>query len=1155
MKKVLLRFCVFVAALLISGSTNAQDWVSKMQDPSVNFFEVQKDFNDLYLQKERKLERERRKAVRKGRIAEIENDDEMPGYNQFKRWEWFMAPRVAENGDRFDPANVWRESVKYHQQYKTFSAGNWTLIGPSTTTAGLAGAGRLNFIRIDPNNANNLFVGSPGGGLWTSTNAGASWSTNTDNLPHVIGCTDIAIDPTNSNVMYLATGDGDGGDTYTVGVLKTIDGGSTWNPTGLTFNVANFRQMSRILIDPLNTNVILVATSGGIYRSADAGVSFTQVQTGSFKDMELKPTDPNTVYACGTEFYKSTDNGQSWTKITAGLPAAAGVSRLAIAVSPADPNYVYMIAGLPQPNYGTQGFYKSINSGTSFTKPSTPALGAQQWYDLAIAISPTNKDEVILGGQTDFQRSIDGGLTWAQNGSGTHVDYHDIVFVSPTSYYTASDGGIYRTTNSGGSWSNLNHQLQISQMYGFGQSSTDPNLLIQGWQDNGTNRYNGTNWSGILGGDGMLCFIDWNDDMNMWGEQFNGNLNRSTNGGASFSAADNGITEAGAWVTPWLQDPVDAGTIYVGMINVWKSLNGGISWTKISSFTNTGTLNTIAVSPANNQVIWAAKASGLYMTNNGGTSWTQISSIPSGTITSISCSNTDEYKAWITYSGFNNTNKVFQTNDQGVSWTNLSASIPNIPVNCATYLNNSNDGLYIGTDLGIFYKDASLSVWQPFFSGMPNVVVTQLSIFYPTGKIRASTYGRGMWESDLYIAGNYAPEAAFGSSARIACPGNAVQFSDYSAGQPTSWSWSFPGGSPATSTLQNPLVYYNTVGSFPVTLASTNAIGSDTITTNSFVSIASSPFNAPATVGAQFCGPNVVNLSATGSGTGTIRWWDAPGGGNVVATGNNYSPNLTSTTTFYVDEDFPAGAQDYTGETGNSVGAGAFFTASDIRGLYFDVLNPVILNTVDVYANSAGNRTIEIIDNQGNLFVDTTIFIPASPTIPYTVNLDFKIYPGTNYFIKCRGLVDLYRNSAGAIYPYVSTDVNVTNSNASIPGYYYFFYNWTYTAITCNTARSAVSGIDTCAIIGINDIKSDNFLGIYPNPNNGIFSVSFNTIKMDNYRVVITNAIGETVYKEDLNAFTGEYLKKINISEFGKGVYIVNVTNSEMESNRKVMIY
>jgi PKD repeat protein/photosystem II stability/assembly factor-like uncharacterized protein len=1128
-----------------------------MKDPNANFFEVQKAFNQYYEKAKSEKEREQKREKRRGIAVNEEEESEVPGYFQYKRWEWFMASRVSANGDRFDKGMLWHETRKYAQRFnnnKVMGAGNWTFIGP-TYSSNLAGAGRLNFIRIDPNNSQNLFVGSPSGGLWKSTNGGNSWTTNTDWISPVIGCTDIAIDPSNSNIMYLATGDGDAGDTYSVGLLKSTDGGATWNTTGLSYSVANYRQISKLLLDPTNTNTILAATSGGIYRSTDAGATFTQVQAGAFKDMEFKPNDYNTVYCCGSEFYKSTDNGQTWTKITSGLPVATNVSRMAIAVTEADDNYVYLIAGLPQPNYGTEGFYRSTNSGTGFTKISTPGLGTQQWYDLCIDASPGNSQEILLGGQTDFLRSTNGGSSWSQNGGNTHVDYHDVIYTNNNSYYLACDGGIYRTTNSGSSWSNLNNNLEISQMYGFGQSSNNANLIINGWQDNGTNRLNGVTWSQILGGDGMLCFIDWNNNNNMWAEYYNGALQRSTNGGASFSSAIGNINEAGAWVTPWLQDPVASGTIYAGFINVWKSTNGGTSWTKLSTFTNTATLNTLAVSAANNQVLWAAKAGALYKSSNGGSSWTTITTVPPGTITGIACSNTDQDKAWITYSGFTNWNKVLQTNDQGATWVNISASIPNIPVNCITYHKNSNDGIYIGTDIGVFYKDASMNVWQPFLNGLPNVVVTQLEIFYPTNKLRASTYGRGMWESDLFVAGAYAPTAAFDSDKKISCPGAAVQFSDYSAGQPTAWNWTFTGGTPAASNQQNPLVYYNTPGTYPVTLIVTNANGGDTVTYSNFITISSSPVSAPSTTGAVLCAPGIANLSAAGSGTGTLRWWDAPGGGNLLATGNTYSPTVTATTTYYVDEDFPSGNQDYTGAFDRFFGAGAFFTANDIRGLYFDVLQPVILNSVDVYSNSAGNRTIEIIDPQGNTYIDTTIYVPASPNTGVPLTLNFTLYPGNSYFIKCRGYVDLYRNSSGAIYPYSSPLVNITGTNASLPGYYYFFYNWVYTAITCNTERASCTATDTCSTIGMNELTGSNAIQVFPNPSSDEVTLFYVSPASGNYLLEITNAIGQVVYRENLFIQAGEFEKKIDLSNLKKGVCLITLSLDGHKAVEKLVIY
>lgn len=212
----------------------------------------------------------------------------------------------------------------------------------------------------------------------------------------------------------------------------------------------------------------------------------------------------------------------------------------------------------------------------------------------------------------------------------------------------------------------------------------------------------------------------------------------------------------------------------------------------------------------------------------------------------------------------------------GATWINISASIPNIPVNCIVFMNNSNDGVYIGTDLGVFYKDATLNVWEPFFSGLPNVIVTQLEIYYPTSKIRASTYGRGVWQSDLFVPGSFAPTSAFTVNKRIGCPGSLMQFSDYSTGSPTSWSWDFPGGNPSTSNQQNPTVVYNTAGTYPVTLTVTNGIGNNSATYTNYINITASSQANPSTTGAERCGPGTVNLTASGSGLGVIRWWDAP---------------------------------------------------------------------------------------------------------------------------------------------------------------------------------------------------------------------------------------------------------------------------------------
>jgi len=256
----------------------------------------------------------------------------------------------------------------------------------------------------------------------------------------------------------------------------------------------------------------------------------------------------------------------------------------------------------------------------------------------------------------------------------------------------------------------------------------------------------------------------------------------------------------------------------------------------------------------------------------------------------------------------------------------------------------------------------------------------------------------------------------------------------------------------------------------------------------------------------------------------------------------------------YVDEELPAGQTDFAGEAGTSIGAGALFTANDIRGLYFDVINPVVLNTVEVYSGSAGNRTIEIIDGQGNTYADTTVFIPASPNSPVTVPLNFTLYPGTNYFIKCRGLVDLYRNSSGATYPYISSSINVTGSNAGSPGYYYFFYFWNYTEVSCNTGRTVVTVTDTCEITGINEAGALSNLSISPNPNNGLFMLSFESKTKDNSRITINNMLGQVVYEETIGTYTGRFNREFDLRNLGKGMYLLNIQSGNSLLSRKITI-
>ena len=859
------KLTLFFVFAFFGSEIFAQDWAKKMMDPNVNFYKVQKSFNKYQKKKEREEERERRRSAFK-ETPGTHDEEENEGLMLYKRWEYFVEPRVYPTGDR---TLMSKAIAEYYQQIENNSQGatnrtgslptvmstTWTPVGPIGAPSG-GNAGRLNCVRFQPGSTSNIWVGAPAGGLWKTTNSGSSWTTNTDLLASV-GATDVAIDPSNNQVMYLATGDGDAGDTYSIGVLKSTNGGTTWTSTGLTWTTSQARLIRKILINPNNTQIITVATNVGIYRSTNGGTTFTTTSvTNSVRDMEQKPNNPNILYACGTRFWRSLDAGATWTQITTGLPATTAVDRLAIAVTPADTNYIYMIASSAT-NSGMQGFYRSINGGTAFTQVTfasptnllgwasngnDASAGGQGWYDLAIAASPLNKDEVVVGG-VNVWRTTNGGSAWTiyghWTGSGApyiHADIHDLLYTPAGVLYSACDGGIFQRNASG--WIDMSSNMNIAQIYRVGLSASNQNLMITGHQDNGTNRFNGT-WSEVMGGDGMDCFIDRTNNQVMYGSQYNGSLNRSTNGGANWTAITTGLP-GGPWVTSWHQDPSVANTIYVGEDKIYKSTNQGTAWTGLAAMTGTADVVEFAIAPNNNQVLYVIKGNALFKTTNGGTSWTTITgTLPVGSaqMTYLAVDPTDANNVFVTFSGYSAGNKVFVSTNGGTNWTNISTGLPNLPVNCIAYQPGSADGIYVGCDVGVYYRDNTNTTWSAYNTGLPNAPVFDLEIYQPTLKLRAATYGRGIWEVDAMNPGNLAPVADFAANRVVVCPGNSVTFTDLSSFNPTTWSWTFQGGTPAVSSATSPVIVYNTPGTYSVQLVTTNANGVDTAIKTTYITV------------------------------------------------------------------------------------------------------------------------------------------------------------------------------------------------------------------------------------------------------------------------------------------------------------------------------
>jgi hypothetical protein len=264
-----------------------------LNDPNCNIIETSKLFNEYWKNKE----------IQKGK-----------GFKAFKRMEYMLFQRSYPSGKKNDPTLAWNETLKFRSLYSgsgkanRTAAANWTSLGPSSwqTTSYNPGNGRVNGITVDPLDHNIIYTGTPSGGLWKSTDCGNTWTCLTDDLP-IIGTSCIAIHPTNTDTLYIATGDGDASDNYSLGVLKSYDGGLTWNNTGLSWTIYQYHSLRTIIMDPTNPNVLLVAADNGVYRSDDAGDTWTNTLSGWFKDLEFMPNNPQVVYASGNTFWKSTD--------------------------------------------------------------------------------------------------------------------------------------------------------------------------------------------------------------------------------------------------------------------------------------------------------------------------------------------------------------------------------------------------------------------------------------------------------------------------------------------------------------------------------------------------------------------------------------------------------------------------------------------------------------------------------------------------------------------------------------------------------------------------------------------------------------------------------------------------------------------------------
>jgi len=673
---------------------------------------------------------------------------------------------------------------------------SWTPRGPTKFN------GRVTSVVADSQNPDKVYVGTANGGVWKSTDGGMHYAPIFDNAGSLsIGA--LAIDPNDSDILYVGTGESNpGGGSVTAngdGVWKSSDGGQTWQHLGLV----NSERIGRIVINPSNTDEIFVAAVGslyrshtndrGLYRSQDGGETWIKVLEGrngftGAIDVKVDPENTNTFYAVmwehyrtqsdrkyggpGSGIFKSTDGGDTWTKLTGTLPHAdTGYGRIGLAIASSSPERLYAIYS---DNIGhIIGFYRSDDYGESWTKVNDGTeLGGSSyyWWFGEITVSPNDKNTVYV--QTVYLcKSTNGGNDFTTI-TGLHADKHTMWF-SPNGniVYQGNDGGIYRSDNGGNTF--VHQVLPITQFYAIEIDPNNHNKLFGGAQDNGSGyTTDGENWTHVNGGDGFTVLSD--DNLTQSYVYY-----ESQYGSVSVRGFENNIiksfslpsTDRKAWHTQMVFDQSDNRIVYVGSQYLYRTIRTGegvsspirvssIDFSKgipNGSYTNYGTISSIdvPVSGEGRTIYLGTNDANVWVSKDTGATWRKINAgLPNRWVTRITADPHNDAIAYVTFSGYkygDNAAHIFRTTDYGETWINISNNLPNAPISDVLVDPDYSSTLYCANDFGVYISYDTGTTWIPFSENLPTTLVSDLKIVQEGSDIVlvAGTYGRGSYSVRL----------------------------------------------------------------------------------------------------------------------------------------------------------------------------------------------------------------------------------------------------------------------------------------------------------------------------------------------------------------------------------------------------------------------
>jgi photosystem II stability/assembly factor-like uncharacterized protein len=849
-------------------------WAQEMYSENPNVFKVDVLYKDYYRTHEFEKTYHTQYYVRWRRAVESRLDEN--GY---------VIPVKAEDEIKSDLEYRNKLANKSHQKSLT----EWSPVGPYQVydNSNQPANDQTNVYSIDQCAAspNVMYCGTEPGEVYKSVDGAATWKciSLSENFG---GVTAVEVDPTNANIVFAGSGST---------VRRSTNGGVTW-ATVLTATNLN---PNEILVNSANTQIVLVAGDAGLYRSTNGGSTYTQLYSQKCFDVKQKPGTPTTVYLVkdnpstnNCEFFRSTNSGQTWTQQSSGWytssDPACNDGGARIGVTPADPNrvYAYLIGEAKANDYGFIGVYKSTDGGTTWTLPNPPpggpyttshlnlAYGTPSWtyhqgfYNCAIMVSSTDANKILVGG-LNIYRSNDGALTFSPVsgyiGGGNlsiHVDVQDFRVVG-TNYWITTDGGVYTSPDFfATTQTRKNAGIRGSDYWGFG-SGWNEDVLVGGLYHNGNiayyEDYGAGNFLSLGGGEASTGYVNPGNNHKTYFSDIGGRylpeVITDPVGGFSMGMSPNESYYAGESSEIEFY-PSCYNIAFLGNENkLWKTTDGGASYNLIKTFGSSANdqVKYIEVSRSNPQVMYvnqqpqSGSTGTLWKTTDGGTTWNSIP-IPTGNsrVMLLALDYTNANILWIAYTYGGNGQKIFKTTNGGSTWTNLTtATLNNENAHSIAAITNTNGGIYYCSGRTVFYRNNTLSDWQIVNDSLPAYFNSDIAHpFYRDGKLRIASYGKGIWESSLYDQPT-APAAQITVDKldqTVVCVADSFYFDDYStlnhAG--ASWAWTFQNGSPATSSLRNPHVFYSAPGTYLATLTVTDGSGhssSDSlyVTVNAYV--------------------------------------------------------------------------------------------------------------------------------------------------------------------------------------------------------------------------------------------------------------------------------------------------------------------------------